>query len=57
MTNPILNAACWLLSKASADEERARILEPREPFLAKLLLDDAKQARDIAKQLQTPLPQ
>jgi hypothetical protein len=52
MIDPILKAQLWLLTKASADEERARILEPREPFLAKLLLDDAKQAREIAEELQ-----
>jgi hypothetical protein len=56
MNNPILEAQCWLLTKAEADQERAAILTQTEPFLAKLLLDDAKTAREIAHKLNPDLP-
>jgi hypothetical protein len=49
--NPIQNAIVWLLTKASADDERADAL-PENPFLAKLLRQDAEAARKLANTLQ-----
>jgi hypothetical protein len=49
--NPIQNAIIWLITKASADDERANAL-PENPFLAKLLREDAEAARKLANSLQ-----
>lgn len=38
----------WLLALADANAERAVAIELREPFLAKLLLQDAEAARQQA---------
>ncbi len=56
VSDSILEVSCWLLTKADADQERAAILTRTEPFLAKLLLDDAKQAREQAYKLNPDLP-
>lgn len=44
----LTNVKLWLLTKADADEERAEAIAPREPFLANLLRQDAKEARRLA---------
>lgn len=51
MNQILLEIQVWLTSKASADQERAAIIEGREPFLARLLLDDARQARQLSDKL------
>jgi hypothetical protein len=56
VSDPTLEVTCWLLTKADADQERAAILTRTEPFLAKLLLDDAKAARELAHKLNHDLP-
>jgi len=52
MTTASQSVACWMLTKADADEERARIIQGREPFLAKLLIDEARQARQLVDLMQ-----
>lgn len=49
--NTIQNAIIWLLTKASADDERADALTEQHP-LAKLLRKDAEAARKLANSLQ-----
>lgn len=45
--------ALWLRTKASADRERAEVIAQREPFLAKLLREDAGQAGNLASSLES----
>lgn len=56
MNATIENARLWLLTKADADDERAAVLEVREPFLAKLLREDADAARKVAQTLTNEAP-
>lgn len=41
----------WLLTKADADRERAESIALREPFLAKLLKEDALYSEKLATSL------
>lgn len=47
----LINIRLWLSTKASADRERADAIAPREPFLARLLREDAAQADALLSSL------